>query len=383
MRLVPELAKKIVNEVQLVMTEDTIVVDQNGNIIASTDSNRVGTFHEGANIVMKTKKKLYINEEFATHLQGVKPGINLPIIYENDVIGVIGITGIPKDIEPFAELIRRMTELIIREANYIEKKEWKTRGLESFFYEWLYNQDVDEEFIHRGEILGISFNNAYLCILIQLDSQLSQEKLKNIQFLLNSWFTTELLRDQDDYLVQWGQDRFVLLKSAKRVISMTGLQFMLETCKQYFANHHQTNLSIGVGKTVESKYIYSSYQEAKKALKVAEKNNSVVFYDSLLLEIILEEINEKTKNEFIHRVLSSIKEDDDLIETLKTYFYYNQSLKNTADALHIHINTLHYRLKQIRDITNIDPKSAEGTTLFYIALSYYQLDKQPKTQHVI
>lgn len=128
MRLVPELAKKIVNEVQLVMTEDTIVVDQNGYIIASTDSNRVGTFHEGANIVMKTKKKLYINEEFATHLQGVKPGINLPIIYENDVIGVIGITGIPKDIEPFAELIRRMTELIIREANYIEKKNGKQEG---------------------------------------------------------------------------------------------------------------------------------------------------------------------------------------------------------------------------------------------------------------
>ncbi|TMN21722.1 hypothetical protein FFL34_06035 [Lentibacillus cibarius] len=36
--------------------------------------------------------------------------------------------------------------------------------------------------------------------------------------------------------------------------------------------------------------------------------------------------------------------------------------------MHIHINTLYYRLKQIKEMTGINPKEAEGTTLFYIGL---------------
>jgi carbohydrate diacid regulator len=48
--------------------------------------------------------------------RGGKAGINLPIFYEVEVIGVIGITCTPKKVEPFAEIIRRMTESIIRES---------------------------------------------------------------------------------------------------------------------------------------------------------------------------------------------------------------------------------------------------------------------------
>lgn len=372
MQLVPELAKKIVNEVQLVMTEDIIVVDQRGLIIASTDKRRVGILHEGAKIVMSTKKKLYINKELAQSLQGVKPGINLPIFFENQVIGVIGITGIPVDIEPFAELIRRMTELIIREASYFEKKEWETRGLESFFYEWIYNNEVDDEFINRGEILGVSVQCPYLCLLIQIESHQSQEHLKIIQSLMYKWFELQFPRKDEDYFIQWGQGRFVLLKSVKETISMSSLRYELERWQQYFLKNHEIQLLVGVGKTIEPLHIFPSYQEAKKALKVSEKKQMVVFYENLLLDIVLEEVNDETKEEFLDRVLSSIKRDEDLIDTLNTYFEHNQSLKKTADKLHIHINTLHYRLKQIKEMTGIDPKSAEGITLFYIALSYYK-----------
>ncbi|WP_141430670.1 sugar diacid recognition domain-containing protein [Bacillus sp. 03113] len=38
------------------MTEDIIVVDQQGIIIASTDDQRIGSIYVGARIVVKTKK---------------------------------------------------------------------------------------------------------------------------------------------------------------------------------------------------------------------------------------------------------------------------------------------------------------------------------------
>src|SRR5690625_2537412 len=111
MRLVSKLANKIINEVKTLTTENIIVINQEGIIIASTDQTRVGLAHEGSRIVMDTKRKLYITHQMASELEGVKPGINLPIFFKSEVIGVIGITGIPTDVEPFAELIRRMTEL--------------------------------------------------------------------------------------------------------------------------------------------------------------------------------------------------------------------------------------------------------------------------------
>ncbi len=369
MRLVTNLAKKILNEVESLITENIIVVNSEGTIIASTDKSRVGVLHEGAKIVMNTKEKLYITNELAKKLEGVRPGINLPIIYEKDVIGVIGITGIPNDVEHFAELIRGMTELIIREANYIEKKEWETRGLESFFYEWIYTNEVDQNFVSRGDILGISLETPYQCILFQVQPSLSSEDLQQIQNHMDDWFVGKFPRNKDDFLIRWGHGRFILIKSQNTKMSYSKLSFELSNWQKTFEKQHNVFLAIGVGKSIENKTIFKSYQEAKKALKIAIKNTSVVFYDSLLLDIILEEVTEATKEEYLNRVFSSINEDILLIETIQAYFVNNQSLKNTAIDLHVHINTLHYRLNQIKTLTGIDPKSSEGTALFYVALS--------------
>lgn len=96
MELSPKLASRITSEVRQVMKEDIILMGINGFIISSTEKSRVGSFHEGAEIVINTKKKLYIDKEKAMTLKGVKAGINMPIMFNHQVIGVVGITGNPK-----------------------------------------------------------------------------------------------------------------------------------------------------------------------------------------------------------------------------------------------------------------------------------------------
>ncbi|MEH7377593.1 sugar diacid recognition domain-containing protein [Neobacillus drentensis] len=57
--LLPELAEKIVKEVRKLIGEDIIVVNTDGYIIASTDLERVRTFHEGALVTaQKSKSRL-------------------------------------------------------------------------------------------------------------------------------------------------------------------------------------------------------------------------------------------------------------------------------------------------------------------------------------
>ncbi|KHF28393.1 Carbohydrate diacid regulator [Anoxybacillus sp. BCO1] len=75
------LAKKIVSDVRRLIHEDIIIVDTNGIIMASTDTTRIGQFHEGAFLVCQEKKKRIITKQDEGVLKGVKAGVNLPIFF--------------------------------------------------------------------------------------------------------------------------------------------------------------------------------------------------------------------------------------------------------------------------------------------------------------
>lgn len=68
--------------------------------------------HSGA-----LNKNRHHYKEDERRLQGVKAGMNLPLLFHDEVIGVIGITGEPENISRYGEILRKMTELLIHE-NY-------------------------------------------------------------------------------------------------------------------------------------------------------------------------------------------------------------------------------------------------------------------------
>ncbi|WP_144340840.1 CdaR family transcriptional regulator [Paenibacillus darwinianus] len=376
LRLSPELAKKIIREVESALNERLIVVDDQGIIIASTEQERIGTFHEGATIVMSTRRKLHITEEDVRTLRGVKPGINLPIFFNKQVIGVIGISGTPSVVEPYAELLRRMTEFIIREATRKEKEEWEKRGLEAYFYEWVHANDVDQELADRGHILGISTELPHLCVLFQTELSPKDDLLREAQSLMTDYFQRLYERDAADYFLRWGNGQFLLIKHMPEAGTTQFRKLGKDFTKwqHYFARNHRVHLSIGVGKTVEPFRLHHSYGEARKALKISQVRRRPMLYGDLLLDMVLEEISAQTKEEFIRRILRTVDTDQELLETMLVYYQKQLSIKDSADALHIHINTLHYRLNQIRELTGINPKSPEGITLFSIALSLLKMD---------
>ncbi|SET49931.1 carbohydrate diacid regulator [Salinibacillus kushneri] len=367
MQLLPELANKIIHEVSVILNEHLIVADESGTIVASTDADRIGNFHEGARNVVRKGEKLYITPERVKDLKGVKAGINLPIKFDHTVIGVIGITGDPREVEPYADLLRKMTELIIQESYHLEQREWEQRGLEAFFYEWIFANEVDEDFIHRGQMLGISIGTPYLCILLQVhtDKEIPEPQMESN---VMNWFQSQFPNGGADFLIRWGKKRFLLIKNKSSEVGKEFLTYQLDRWRRYFLNHYHCNLSFGVSKSVAKLYINQVYLEAEKALQAARGAGEILFYEDLLLDIVLAEVCEKTKEEFVNRTLQSILHNEELLDTLSAYLLQKQSIKETSKSLHIHANTLHYRLKQITELTGLDPKNTEGATLFYVAL---------------
>lgn len=51
--------------------------------------------------------------------------------------------------------------------------------------------------------------------------------------------------------------------------------------------------------------------------------------------------------------------DSHLVETLQIYMQHNQSMQETAKALHIHVNTLYQRIHKIESALQISLKDSE------------------------
>nr|WP_241736728.1 helix-turn-helix domain-containing protein [Anoxybacillus flavithermus] len=90
----------------------------------------------------------------------------------------------------------------------------------------------------------------------------------------------------------------------------------------------------------------------------------------------LEDISPATKQELIKRTIEPLIHDEELLHTLRTLFANDLSLKRTAEALHIHINTLHYRLKKIQDYTKLNVRHLEHIITLYLAIRF--LDETTK-----
>ncbi|MFI3208742.1 MAG: sugar diacid recognition domain-containing protein, partial [Eubacteriales bacterium] len=102
--------QKIVEEVGATIHKNVNIMDETGCIIASTDSERIGLLHSGAVELLENNLASIVIEKDSI---GSKSGINLPLVIENKVIGVVGITGAVEEVGVLGTVIKKMTEILV------------------------------------------------------------------------------------------------------------------------------------------------------------------------------------------------------------------------------------------------------------------------------
>lgn len=112
----------------------------------------------------------------------------------------------------------------------------------------------------------------------------------------------------------------------------------------------------GVGRETTIYDLETSYKEAIRSIGYAKSNNEkVVEYAKLGIERLLYEVEPAIIKMFMHDKLKSLNQlDTSFIETLQCFIKNNKNHKYTANKLHIHSNTLYYRLKKIEEVLHID-----------------------------
>lgn len=125
----------------------------------------------------------------------------------------------------------------------------------------------------------------------------------------------------------------------------------------------------------------NSFREAQQALEIGTRlmMRRPIWFDEVHLYLLLEHSSRsEDMREWFKRTLGLLIEYDqrnktDMVQTLELYFDAGQKLQEAAQALHIHPNTLKYRLRRIEQVLGQDPLKGENQLRFYLATKVARL----------
>ncbi|MBN2396297.1 MAG: hypothetical protein JXC36_07535, partial [Candidatus Atribacteria bacterium] len=295
MKITHQLAQQIVDRTSKIIGKNINIMDENGIIIGTGDKIRLNQFHEGAAQVIKSKKKLLIYPEDRNHLIGVKPGVNLPIEDQNEVIGVVGITGNPNEVAQFGEVIKMTVEMMLQQQFLLKEIDLERQARENFIHDLISGRvGTDSDlFVARGQIVGYDITLPRIAIVINIylfekmakQSHSTHHHLKEGEIYLQR-LKNDVLRTVQDLFVQQpqdivayvGGDRFVVLKTINSVhhpeLSQKKFIEISQKIQESILTRRNFKSSIGIGEYHPGiKGILHSYREACRALEIGDRVN--------------------------------------------------------------------------------------------------------------
>ncbi|TCS84200.1 sugar diacid recognition domain-containing protein [Tepidibacillus fermentans] len=380
--LTRELAQKIVERTMGIINRNINVMNEKGIIIGSGDSSRINQVHAGAVAVIERGDIVEIDEEEAQFLKGAKPGVNLPIYFKNEIVGVVGITGKPEKVRGFGLLIKMAAEMILDQAFLMEQIQWDERLKEEILHQLITGENTsDPWFKERAKTLGIDLDVPRIVVILELRSNsLTEEALskkrKKVVSILKS------LIEPEDLLTLAYTTEIILLKK----IRLKGLETdkdhlfqQLNVWKSRLYHSAKVKIKIGIGTYYQDfKELAQSYDEAKKTLKVGltlYPDQDIYWYNEMGFPILIQQISAMNNHPLLEHFKKIVYRDKkgELQQTLKVFIEENGEINKTAERLFIHRNTLHYRLDKMKEITGKDPKKLNELIELYTSMLIHTL----------
>ncbi len=366
-----ELAQEIVNRTMAIINWNINVMNEKGVIIASGDEARVDTIHEGALKVIETQVGFEIGATEAGQFHGVKAGINLPITFNNKVVGVIGITGAPAEIRNYGELVKMAAEMILQQAFLIEEMQWDERLKEELVTKLLDGKEsFDSLYLDRAKRLGMDLTIPRTVVIIVAEDKAKLFKALRLKLL------------KDDICVI--KNHYVILLKSVELKNGVWNQIATISDLERWATHLEYYEGLSVKCFLGSyssglKGISIAYQEAIHSLKVGMKLNpdkTIYFSEESKLPIFLSQAKELGLcvkfGAYIERLKQSDKKGE-LLETLLMYVEKDGDANKVAASLFIHRNTLRYRLERISELTGKDPRKLKDLVELYLSILHDKL----------
>ncbi len=383
------IAQKIADEVINSLGYNINVMNENAIIIGSGSPERIGTYHEIAMNAICHKAICEVNEEEAKKLQGVKSGINLPIVDKKGVvIGVVGITGDPEEVRNIGKLVKMAAELIIEQQESMNRFYSHRNDKEIFLNTIISDQlTISEEEIEKwGGRIGYDMEKFRVAMIIHYNLDLMPPEKGILEKKLNEIKMSNAHLKQDISSVMSG-GYILILKTVKRTEPWEIEKSIANYLENVIRVEDKKKLRFFVGgyyhgiKGYAKSYggAYGMYRSS-----IYQQDQRIYFehhhYFWQLYNQIDKEIYSLVIEPYIEKIKISFgKGTDDAMLTMKKMFEYHFHSEKVANDLFIHKNTVIFRRKKMEECLGFSLKCGGGENLlFIIILSHYEKLKKIK-----
>ncbi|MFC3040780.1 CdaR family transcriptional regulator [Virgibacillus xinjiangensis] len=354
--LTRKIARAIVRETSKRIHRNINIMDVDGRIIATRDNSRIDSLHEGALHVLDSGEPLLIHPGDSADWEGAQPGINLPILFKENIIGVIGITGDPAEMEDIGALVKMTTELMIKQEDIASQMEWKQRTTEMVIEQLLSKQPSYSD-IERG--------------LSRLDFQLTAPFM-SILIEVSDWaVTNRTLIERLETAVGTDTCLAGFISVHRLFIGITDMDKV--TAGTFITPIQETLHDLGIPFRLSYSLpftniegFHQSYLDCDLALRLSSPEKEIIPFTQMEVKALIHQLDKKMASRFSRRVLPHLSES--AARTLDMFFRHNLNLQKTADALYVHRNTLIYRIHKIAEETGHDPRNFEDALILQVAL---------------
>ena len=387
-KMLQSLVEKIIKDIGYNIN----IIDVNGTIIASGSKERIGTFHKIGKEAAMLEKRIDITPENACLYEGVKEGINQPFYYNNQLVGVIGITGKPEKIEEFVNVVKSMIELMI-DQEMLKSRLYHRQSNKVFFINLLLNLKTEEDYIevmnwasqakHNLEIpraaILISVNN------ILEDTRFAQtgEEKEVMKMQIFKLIKSAALHNEEDISSYISLDRIVILKalfSQSLSDRMKEIERYIEEINGAIEKNYKKQLVIGIGSIYDDiKLIGKSFREAEFVLKnSASYKGGKSNINEELLSYFFSQIPEQMKEHFFNTYYQVLENKPELIETVIALSNCNMNILAASKLLFVHRNTVVLRFNRLKELLDLDPLKRREDRNRWDLLAVYLMEKSDK-----
>lgn len=380
----PELAQQIVARTMAIIGGNVNVMNAAGRIIASGQAGRLGVIHEGALLVLAQSRAVDIDEATARRLQGVQPGVNLPLRSQDRLVGVIGLTGPPADMHRFGELVGMAAEMLIEQTRLSRLLLRDIRFKEDLVLELIRAETLDSRLLDWARKLEIDPVLPRVVAVIEVDSgELGVDEAFQERERLRSML---LVPERNNLLAVASPAELVVLKRVQESADGWDLAAHRDRVWQLLARvntHSRLSIRIALGHYFPGPGgLVRSYRTATASLRVGRKRHPegrAYFYQDMVLPVLLEGLHDSWQATELMRPMLALRAGDprgQLRRTLRAWVACDMHPMRTAQRLEIHRNTLEYRLGRICALTGLDLNLGDHRLLLYAAV---QLDSTRDT----
>jgi len=245
----------------------------------------------------------------------------------------------------------------------------------------IFDWDLDR----GGFVLVASFINREK-IGLYSEETVKEKALTFMKGKLSELCSEVLFTTMTDSLILIAAADFSVYKSKREV-----LKKLLREIDREVRKETGWDTCFGIGSYVDPLLTNASisFENARKAKDIAKllknENESLIFWDEKGLYHFISRISESPEGtEFYQTYLEPLKNYDrnnhtELLETLLSICENNWNLRKTAEALHVHYNTVKYRFSRIREVLSINLDNDEERLTLLLALKLFRINNQGHT----